>query len=229
MPVNVNRMMIRLVNVILLFLPAARSKRRRKFAIINFQESNLTFYFPDDWVVRKYDDTAAYQSLSGHGLKGVDFIALSPDGKLYLIEVKNYRPRISDRDGREYRAKRKTPELLADDIAAKFQDSQRLIRIVDTYLKRHWWRRLQLWWYTVRHKPNTDSNYWFWSEARSRCEDGRNVVFVLWMETPERKTGYDDEVEALLLQRMPAGDRVIVAESDRVNDLPFGTRPHSAP
>ena len=50
-------------------------------------ESDLLFEFPDDWVVRKYDDTAAYQSLSGHGLKGVDFIALVPDGTLWLIEV----------------------------------------------------------------------------------------------------------------------------------------------
>jgi hypothetical protein len=160
--------------------------------------------------------------LSGHGLKGVDFIALSPNGELWLVEVKNYRPRISDRNGREYRAKRKTPTLLAEDIATKFNDSQRLIRIVDTYLKRHWWRRLQLWWYAFRGKPNVDSNYWFWSEARRRCTDGAKVVFVLWMETPERKTGYDDEVEVLLNERMPAGSKVIVAEGERENGLEFG-------
>ena len=147
---------------------------------------------------------------------------MSPDGKLWLIEVKNYRPRISDRDGREYRAQRKTPALLAEDIATKFQDSQRLIRIVDAYLRRRWWRRLQLWWYVFRGKPNVNSNYWFWSEARRRCEEKSGVVFVLWMETPERKTGYDDEVAALLLELMPAGDRVVVAERDRENELAFG-------
>ncbi len=187
-----------------------------------FSESDLLFNFPDDWIVRKYDDTAAYQSLSGHGLKGVDFITLSPDGKLWLIEVKNYRPRISDRNGKEYRAVRKTPALLAENIVTKFQDSQRLIRIVDTYLKRHWWRRFQLWWYDFRGKPNTNSNYWFWSEAHRRCEDETKVIFVLWMETPERKTGYDDEVEALLLQGMPSGSQVIVAEGERGNELEFG-------
>lgn len=155
-------------------------------------------------------------------MKGVDFIALSPNGKLWLIEVKNYRPRVSDRNGQEYRAKRKNPELLARDIATKFQDSKRLIRIVDTYLRRHWWRRLQLWWYAFSRTPNTESNYWFWAEARRRCAAEENVSFVLWMETPERKTGYDDEVEALLLALMPAGDRVIVAEGDRGNGLAFG-------
>jgi len=189
--------------------------------MITFQESDLTFYFPNDWVVRKYDDTVAYQSLSGHGLKGVDFIALSPDGKLWLIEVKNYRPRISPRDGREYRAKRKSPENLAVDIATKFNDSKRLIRIVDIYLRRGWWRRLQLWWYRLRG-PNLDSNFWFWSEARRRCDLDRATVFVLWMETPERKTGYDDEVEVVMLAKMPAGEQVIIAEASRENSLPFG-------
>jgi hypothetical protein len=155
-------------------------------------------------------------------LKGVDFIALSPDGKLWLIEVKNYRPRISDRNGQEYRANRKSPSLLAYDIAAKFKDSKRLIRIVDTYLRRHWWRRFQLWWYAWLRKPDVNSNYWFWSEARRRCKDENKAVFVLWMEIPERKTDYDDEVEALLLERMPAGEQVIVTEGNRDNGLPFG-------
>ena len=151
----------------------------------------------------------------------MDFIALSPEGKLWLIEVKNYRPRISSRDGREYRAKRKIPAALAEDIVTKFNDSKRLIRIVNTYLRRHWWRRLQLAWYRWRG-PNRASNYWFWSEARRRCGVDGATVFVLWMETPERKTGYDDEVEAMVLAQMPAGERVIVAESSRDNELPFG-------
>ena len=172
--------------------------------------------------MRKYDDTTAYQSLSGHGLKGVDFIALSPDGKLWLIEVKNYRPRVSPKDGREYRAERKSPEVLVEKIAGKFRDSLRLIRIVDTFLRRHWWTRLQLWFLDRRRRPNTDSNYWFWAEARRRCALPERRAFVLWMETPERKTGYDEEVERLLKLAMPEGEQVIVAESSRPHPLPFG-------
>lgn len=155
-------------------------------------------------------------------MKGVDFIALSPDEKLWLIEVKNYRPRVSERDGKEYRANRRPPEVLADHIVIKFQDSQRLIRIVNTYLQKHWWRRLQIWWLGWRGKAKTTSNYWFWAEAKRRCDRRENVVFVLWMETPERKTGYDDALEKLIIERMPAGDTIIVAEADRDRGLGFG-------
>jgi hypothetical protein len=43
------------------------------------------------------------------------------------------------------------------------------------------------------------------------------------METPERKADYDDEVEQQLLERMPAGENVVVvAESHRSSELPFG-------
>lgn len=152
----------------------------------------------------------------------MDFIALPPDGKLWLIEVKNFRPRISDRNGQEYRANRKPPSLLAEQVATKFFDSQRLIRIVYTYLRRTWWRRLKMWWLGKRRKPLTTSNYWFWAEAHRRCFKERNTVFVLWVETPERKTDYDDELETLLLEHMPAGEQVIVAEASRDNGLPFG-------
>ena len=152
----------------------------------------------------------------------MDFIALSPDGTLWLIEVKNFRPRISRQNGREYRANRKPPAELATDIATKFRDSKRLIRIVDAYLRRRWWRRLRLWWYAFLRATNYNSNYWFWAEARARCEEDNRVAFVLWMETPERKTGYDDEVEALLREQMPAGSQVIVTEGDRAEGLAFG-------
>ena len=185
-------------------------------------ESNLVFTFPAEWTVRKYDDTAAYQSLSGHGLKGVDFIALAPNDQLWLIEVKNYRPRISPRNGREYRADRKPPEQLVRQIAGKFTDSQRLIRIVCAYFRRRWWRRLLVWY--RRRRPRTASNYWFWSEAERRLNDPQRVRFVLWMETPERKTGYDDVVEQLLTAALPEL-HITVAEASRPHALPFFAAP----
>ena len=185
-------------------------------------ESELIFTFPDAWTVRKYDDTVAYQSLSGHGLKGVDFIALDARGGLWLIEVKNYRPRISPRNGREYRAERKPPAELAEQIAGKFTDSRRLIRIVCAYLRRSWWRRLVVWY--RQRRPATESNYWFWSEAERRLRTDAQVRFVLWMETPERKTGYDETVARLLRERLPDLN-ITVAESSRANALPFAAAP----
>lgn len=54
----------------------------------------LSFTFPEGWQADKYDEWAFYR---GHfakqfdGLKGVDALALAPDGMAYLIEVKDYR------------------------------------------------------------------------------------------------------------------------------------------
>ncbi len=67
-------------------------------------------------------------------------------------------------------------------------------------------------------------NSWCWAEDRPRGERNNNTVFVLWMETPERKTGYDEAIEKLLLERMPTGEEVIVAEASREHGLPFGVR-----
>ncbi len=184
-----------------------------------YPESDLLFHFPDDWVVRKYDGTVAYQSLSGHGLKGVDFIALTPAGELWFIEVKNYRPRFSNEQ--EFRANRPSPDRLADQVARKFTDSRRLLRIVDTALRRRWWPRLQLRWMEWRGRPRPNSNYWFWTEARRRLEHTNKLVCLLWMETPETGEDYDDSVARLLTERLPPGDRLIVAERERDRNLPI--------
>ena len=182
-------------------------------------ESDLLFEFPDDWVVRKYDDTAAYQSLSGHGLKGVDFIALVPDGTLWLIEVKNYRPR--SRADREYRARRPDPQRLAEKVLGKFRDTDRLLRIVDTALRRRWWTRLRLRWQAWHGRPRPASNYWFWTEARRRLDDPARLVWVLWMETPETAGHYDERLHALMRPEVAAATKLLVAERDRHRNLPF--------
>ncbi|NJC24839.1 hypothetical protein [Neolewinella antarctica] len=193
-----------------------------------FEESDLLFTFPDDWTVRSFDGTRAYQSLSGHGLKGVDFIAISPDERLWLIEVKNYRPRR--KGSKEYRANRKPPEVLAQQIAKKFTDSVRLIKIVNTYLRRSWHKRLLIW-YRTRVSANPESNYWFWSVAHQLCTPDRNrdraqkVEYVLWMETPEANRDYDLKLRVEISKRMPAGTSVTVAESDQPRALPFSAVP----
>ncbi len=185
-------------------------------------ESDLLFNFPADWVVRKYDATEAYQSLSGHGLKGVDFLALSPDGYLWLIEVKNFRPRYAA--GLEYRAKRRSPEKLAAQVARKFSDTLRLIHIVDRALRKHWYRRLKLW-YVERMAGDQHSNYWFWAEAKRRIDVPAKVVYVLWLETPEKKAAYGESTRALLAALLPPGASLFVAESERPNGLPFSAGP----
>jgi hypothetical protein len=184
-----------------------------------FTESDLAFSFPAEWVVRKFDDTVAYQSLSGHGLKGVDFIALSPDGKLWLMEVKNYRPR-NDESGREHRAIRRRPQELAEHVAQKFHDTRRLIRIVNSSLRRVWWRRAWLW-YLENIRPNGKSNYWFWSEAFRRANTTESIVFVLWMETPEEPDNYDESTRKALTSLLEPTAQLYVAEAERDMGLPI--------
>ncbi|OAV45374.1 hypothetical protein [Lewinella sp. 4G2] len=187
-----------------------------------FFESDLEFTFPSDWTVRKFDDTTAYQSLSGHGLKGVDFIAISPDDRLWLIEVKNFRPRR--KGSREYRAERRAPTLLASDLHRKFVDSVRLINIVQQYLHRSRWRSLQIW-YRTRVRPDRNSNYWFWQRTYELCGGGTRHVgdleYVVWMETPEANNDYDVTLYQLLSERMPVGASITVAESDHPQGLPI--------
>ena len=81
------------------------------------QESDLHFTFPPDWIVHKFDATAAYRSVSGHGLKGVDFLCLVGTEELYLIEVKNFYRR-----GKRKLAMRRGPTALADHVGRKFVD-----------------------------------------------------------------------------------------------------------
>lgn len=184
---------------------------------MTFPESDLLFSFPDDWVVRKFDETSAYQSLSGHGLKGVDFIALSPDGKLWLMEVKNYRPRFANEV--EYRANRPDPEQLAKQVGTKFTDTLRLLRIVNRALTAKWWFRL---WKRFRSVvPDRSSMYWFWTEAHQRITRERGIVYVFWLETPEQNVDYGHRVHGLLMQHLPVAGNLWVVEGEQPGEIPI--------
>ncbi|MBF0587298.1 hypothetical protein INT08_09675 [Prosthecochloris sp. N3] len=54
----------------------------------------LSFEFPDDWKVSKYDDWAFYRkqfSSSYRKYKALDLFAVAPDRTLWLIEAKDFR------------------------------------------------------------------------------------------------------------------------------------------
>ncbi|MCU0753615.1 MAG: hypothetical protein MUE46_00630 [Xanthomonadales bacterium] len=62
--------------------------------MIAVQVERLSFHFPTDWQVGKYDDWAFYRNQfvrQFNGLQGVDLIAHAADGTAFLIEVKDYR------------------------------------------------------------------------------------------------------------------------------------------
>jgi hypothetical protein len=78
-------------------------------------EGNLTFTFPDNWRISKFDDSSFYrnqfQNVCG-GAKAVDLLVVNPCTCLWKIEVKDYRQH------------RRTKTIaLAVEIAEKVRDS----------------------------------------------------------------------------------------------------------
>lgn len=101
-----------------------------------FHESDLTFSFPNDWTVKKFDSTKFYKYLSGYGLKGVDFIVISPKEELILIEVKNYYNRWNKNEKDIASSFEKNLHPFSKKISEKFKDSFRLLKIVEKYYQR---------------------------------------------------------------------------------------------
>jgi hypothetical protein len=78
-------------------------------------EGTLTFQFPDDWQITKFDEWRFYrnqfQQVCG-GAKAIDVLAIAADRCVWAIEIKDYR---------RYR-RAKTIEL-TDEVACKVRDS----------------------------------------------------------------------------------------------------------
>lgn len=175
-----------------------------------FIESDLAFTFPDDWVVKRFDTMSAYRSVSGHGLKGVDFLCLAPPAELWLVEVKNYRTRSAG-----FRADRRHPSGMAKHVGRKFADTKRLIRVVDRALRRDWFTQLRLRWYAWFSKPRPLSLLWFWKEAERRSRSPQNLTCLLWLETPEMSPDYERATALALDEWLEPGNRMIIAETKR--------------
>jgi len=93
-----------------------------------FQESGLTFQFNEDWVVNKYDEHRYFRRLAGEGLKGVDFLGIYKKEELVLIEVKNYRIRYKEKPPTAIYNIIENPEILAEKIQKKAEDTLKAIR-----------------------------------------------------------------------------------------------------
>lgn len=177
-------------------------------------ESGLEFTFPESWIVRKFDATPAYRSLSGQGLKGVDFLCLPPGEELWLIEVKNYDT---------VQGPRKSPVELARHVAAKFADTQRLIRIMRKAMERNWWYRWKLHYYRWTGSPDRSSHSGFWTEADRRLSS-MGAVCLLWLQLP---VGVDtDELvdESELESLLTPSDRLHVVNQHAGRPVPGGIR-----
>ena len=103
------------------------------------QESGLAFTFPENWVVKKYDEHRFYHYLSGLGFKGVDIIAITPEKKLILIEVKNYINRFPQDGINPTETLINNTLTISESYLQKFQDTFQLINIVQKYFNRKKW------------------------------------------------------------------------------------------
>lgn len=78
-------------------------------------ESELTFQFPDEWQVTKFDQWSfcrkQFQYVCG-GSKSLDILAIGPHRSLWLIEIKDYR-----------RHRRTKAIDIADEVAFKVRDT----------------------------------------------------------------------------------------------------------
>ncbi|WP_116105388.1 hypothetical protein [Lewinella sp. IMCC34191] len=188
-----------------------------------FIESDLRFEFPENWSVRKFDQTAAYRSLSGFGLKGVDFLCLAPAGDLWLVEVKNFQRRL----GRAF-TPRRGPDHIAKQVGKKFVDTGRLIRLMDRAMQRRWYGRLLWLWSRLWGGLSTAGHYGFWAEANRRVADPRRVVCLLWLELPDRENDYLITVRDAVEEELEPGVRLVVAGSQTGEKLPFSVTPKAA-
>lgn len=157
-----------------------------------FQESGLVFSFPRGWGVRHYDRHTYYRGLSGQGLKAVDFMALAPDGSLWLIEVKNFRRR------REFLPVLKTPAELGAQLLQKTADTQRAIHAIYGYYRRsglyRWIEPLLL------QLPWMRFDRIFWTRAYARRAQTK---VVLWLELEPDQEGFRAEMNAWLKAHWP--------------------------
>jgi hypothetical protein len=158
-----------------------------------FIESDLLFYFPDNWAVREYDNHRFYKNFSGLGLKAVDFLVLAHEGSghhLYLVEVKNYRTRI--RKGITYKAPLKSPAELAATVAIKYEHTLRAIRAVHLFYQRKWWYRLLN--RLIRSSKYVKYDPVFWTRAYELAREPSQHTLLLWLETQTEDQDYEQRL-----------------------------------
>ena len=167
-----------------------------------FLEGDLRFQFPPHWGVRQYDQHMFYRGLSGLGLKGVDFLLIDPTdgGRLYFLEVKNYRTRTTE-DG-TFIATPKPPRRLAKTVARKYVDTGRAVAAIYGYYRRQWWyRALESW---LLQRSNFRYDRVFWTRVQAMLEEGTAVSVVLWLEVETKDRAYVLDIRRALQEQLAA-------------------------
>lgn len=174
-----------------------------------FQESGLEFSFPNDWVVKKYDEHRFYHYLAGLGFKGVDLIAITPERKLILIEVKNYIDRFPQDGINPTETLINNTFTFSETFGQKFNDTFQLLQIVQKYFNRKKWYR----WLALpisKFLPFSTLiklDWGFWTIANDFFKN-KEIHLILWLETaPElsenRLSQIHQTIYEVFLQQLP--------------------------
>lgn len=161
-------------------------------------ESRMKICFDDPWRVVRFDRTPWFRYMTGHGLRGVDFLAIR-EGTVYFIELKNYAP---------YRpgvaSVLPDPSTLIAGMELKMQDTMRMTGIVYRTLERHWMFRVFCQW--SRRIPilrRWEKEWSFWMDVREAVAGHRTQSWLVlagypsWPEHPPLAFGVTRPVPGL--------------------------------
>lgn len=136
--------------------------------------------FDQSWSVVAFDQTRFFKALAGQGLRGVDFLGIR-EQTLYLIEIKNYSPA---KKMKRYRYGTDQDELVVQ-LDEKYSDSLRIVRIIESTLRRHLLYRI--WLQITRHlaflRRTGPSGWAFWTLCAELARK-KSVVDVLILIDP---------------------------------------------
>lgn len=166
---------------------------------MTFQESDLTFNFSDDdWEVIRYDTHRYYKTLSGVGLKGVDFLGIYKKEQVVFFEVKHFRsPQFINSTSYPIL---EDPDTFTNRITGKLNDTIKAIRVIVQYFERKPWYRLYLRYnYLIPSFFIKNKDWYFWYRLHLLTQQKELITFVLWLEIESKNNVYSIENTPILL------------------------------
>jgi hypothetical protein len=191
---------------------------------MSYVESDLFFDFPKHWIVKKYDQHPFYKGMSGVGLSAVDFIVVTQEDAILLIEVKNYCHRPASQLFHINALLRNHEEGLAYSFIQKLEETITGINAIATYCSKSAWYRA---WYILLKKVgakyfllSNDRLCWLWLNEQIQ-QTPEKIVPILWLELPDHLAQYQIELQASIVAQMRASKYAVPQIWNLSNHHPF--------
>lgn len=174
-----------------------------------FIESNLKFFFPENWEVKQFDQTRFFKYFSGYGFKGVDFLVITDEPKLLFIEVKNFADRYPADGIQPIDRLQANLDSFSEKMVGKFKDSAHLLQIIYKVFLRKWWFRHFALPLSARLPFSfvIKKDWGFWLTTHKLLEK-KEIEFVLWIEFSEEMAEAEatfifEKINSMVLSKMP--------------------------